>query len=72
MQVAAPPERDRAERLADAARSQLLVPFVIEHDQKRYKVRSRDCLNREAAGRLRRRAIDSGFEGSFPVLEVKR
>jgi hypothetical protein len=50
----------------------LLVPFVVEHEGTRYKVRNRECLTRGAADQLRRRAEDSGFEGAFHVLEVKK
>ena len=48
------------------------VPFVIEHEKQRSKVRNRDCLTHDAAEKLRRRAVQSGFTGSFPMLEVKR
>ena len=65
VQVAAPPERDRAERLADAARSQLLLPFVIEQEGGLFKVRVRDCLSAAAANDVRRRAVESGFAGAF-------
>jgi hypothetical protein len=65
VQVLAPPERDVAERLAEAARSQLIVPFVIESEGGLYKVRTRDCLPAAAASDLRRRAVESGFAGAF-------
>lgn len=65
VQVAAPPERERAERMVDAARSQLLVPFVIEQEGGLFKVRSRDCLSAAAANDVRRRAAESGFAGAF-------
>ena len=61
-----------AELKRQAAESVLLVPFAIDHEKQRYKVRNRDCLTREAADRLRRRAIQSGFDGTFPVVEVKK
>jgi len=72
VQVAAPPERARAERMVDAARSQLLVPFVIEHEGGLYKVRVRDCLPAAAANDLRRRATASGFAGAFRFLAKPR
>ena len=72
VQVAAPTEKQEAELKRSAAESVLLVPFVIDHEKQRYKVRNRDCLTREAADRLRRRAIQSGFDGTFPVVEVKK
>jgi len=65
VQVLAPPEADRADRMAEAARSQLLVPFVVEREDGLFKVRSRDCLAPLVANDLRRRAIESGFEGAF-------
>jgi hypothetical protein len=49
----------------------LLVPFVIDQEKTRYKVRSGDCLSRDAADKLRKRALQSGFDGAFPVLFVQ-
>ena len=65
VQVLAPPERDRADRMAEAARSQLLIPFVIERESGLFKVRTRDCMSGAAANDLRRRAMESGFTGAF-------
>ena len=65
VQVMAPPERARAERLLEAASSQLRVPFVIEREGGLYKVRTRDCLGAVAANDLRRRAEEIGFPGAF-------
>jgi hypothetical protein len=65
VQVKAPPERERAARLVEAASSQLLVPFVIEREGGLYKVRTRDCLTAVAANDLRRRAEEVGFAGAF-------
>ena len=65
VQVAAPPERERAERMAEVARSQLLLPFVIEREGGLFKVRVRECLSAGAANDLRRRAVESGFAGAF-------
>jgi hypothetical protein len=65
VQVLAPPERERADRMAEAARSQLLIPFVIEREGGLFKVRSRDCMSAGAASDLRRRAEQSGFAGAF-------
>lgn len=67
LQVAAPAERDKAQSRHDAAQSLLLVPMVIERESGLWKVRTRDCMPREAADALRRRATDSGFEGSFVI-----
>lgn len=65
VQVAAPAERDKAEHMRDAARSLLLVPFVIEREGGLHKVRSEQRLPREVAERLRARAVGSGFVGAF-------
>jgi hypothetical protein len=67
LQVAAPAEREKAQSRFDAAQSLLLVPMVIEREAGLYKVRTRDCMTREAADALRRRATDSGFDGSFLI-----
>jgi hypothetical protein len=71
IQIAAPTEKDEATLKRQAAESVLLVPFVIEQEKTRYKVRSRECLSRDVADKLRRRALQSGFDGAFPVLVVK-
>ena len=65
VQVAAPPERPRAESTREAAESQLLVKMVIETDRGLHKVRTRDCFTAAGADSLRRRADRSGFTGSF-------
>ncbi len=65
LQVAAPAERPKAESRLSAAQSLLLVPMVIEHEKGLFKVRTRDCLTREAADALKKRATASGFAGSF-------
>jgi hypothetical protein len=70
LQVAAPAERDKADSRMAAAQSLLLVPMVIERERGLYKVRTRDCQSREAADALRRRAIESGFDGAFIVKGV--
>ena len=67
LQVAAPDERAKADSRMEAAQSLLLVPMVIEREKGLWKVRTRDCQSREAADALRRRAIESGFEGAFVV-----
>jgi len=72
VQVLAPPERDRADRMAEAARSQLLIPFVIERDGGLFKVRTRDCMSGAAANDLRRRAVESGFTGAFRFRAKRR
>jgi hypothetical protein len=56
----------------DLASSQLLTPFVIELEKKRYKVRSRDCMGRAAADALRARAKRTGFEGTFVIMALTK
>ncbi len=65
LQVAAPPEEEKARALRDAAQSQLLVPMTIEVQKGLHKVRTRDCLSAEAAEQLKRRALAAGFAGAF-------
>ena len=72
VQVAAPPERDRADRMAKAAESQLEVPFVVELEGGLHKVRTRDCFSSSQATALRNRAVADGFDGSFRFLRAKR
>jgi hypothetical protein len=72
VQVSAPPEKERADRLADAARSQLLIAMVVEKEAGLYKVRTRDCYSGPVAEDLRRRAVASGFEGAFRFLRKSR
>jgi hypothetical protein len=67
VQVAAPDEREKADSRMAAAQSLLLVSMVIERERGLFKVRTRDCQTREAADALRRRAIDSGFDGAFVI-----
>jgi len=71
VQVAAPPDRERAHRMAQVAQSQLGVPFVIEHEGGLDKVRTRDCFSAGTAAALRNRAVASGFDGSFRFLRPK-
>jgi len=71
VQVAAPPERERAEGMARAAQSQLGVPFVVEHEGGLYKVRTRDCLAAARATAMRDRAVAVGFDGSFRFLRPR-
>jgi len=71
VQVAAPPERPRAESMREAAESQLLTKMVIETDRGLHKVRTRDCFTAAGADSLRRRADRSGFSGSFRFKATK-
>jgi hypothetical protein len=65
VQFAAPAARAKAESRMAAAQSLLLVRVAIERAGGLYKVRSRDCLEKSAAERLRDRARASGFTGAF-------
>lgn len=67
LQVAAPAESGKAESRRAAAQSLLVVPMVVEHEKGLYKVRTRDCMTREAAAALKKRAVESGFAGVFVV-----
>jgi SPOR domain len=69
VQVAAPEEPDRAERLRSAAESLLLIPMVVEREKGLYKVRTRDCLSAAAAQTLKTRASETGFDGAFRFLK---
>ena len=65
VQVAAPTERAKADQKREAAESRLLVPMVVEPEKHLFKVRTRNCLSREAADRLKERAKATGFTGAF-------
>jgi hypothetical protein len=67
VQIAAPADRAKAQRYLQAGQSQLLVPLVVQSERGLYKVRTRDCLDRQAADALRRRALDAGFAGVFRI-----
>lgn len=69
VQIGAPNDRTKAEHYRDAGVSQLLVPFVIEHEGGLWKVRTRDCMSGAAADALKRRATDSGFKGVFRFVK---
>jgi hypothetical protein len=72
VQVAAPADHAKAERLRAAAESQLLVPFVVEREKGLYKVRSKGCIDSAASESLRRRASLAGFSGVFRSVGGKR
>jgi len=67
VQVAAPATRAEAESRLEAAQSLLVVPMTIVPEKGLYKVRTSDCMTREVADSVKRRAVDSGFDGSFLV-----
>jgi hypothetical protein len=65
VQVAAPDAKEMADSRSEAAQSLLLVPMTITFEKGLYKVRTRDCLARDAADALKQRAEESGFTGAF-------
>ncbi|MFM7232082.1 MAG: hypothetical protein ACKO3S_08860 [bacterium] len=65
VQFAAPADSTLAASRREAAQSLLLVAASVEFERGLYKVRSRDCMTREAADAVKRRATESGFEGVF-------
>ncbi len=67
VQLAAPLVKSEATQVRDAASSLLLVDVVIEYQGKRYKVRTQECLTRDAAELLRKRAVASGFTQAFRI-----
>jgi hypothetical protein len=69
LQVAAPleSEKEKADARLEAAQSLLVVAFTIVPEKGYLKVRTRDCMTRETADALRKRALDSGFDGAFLV-----
>ena len=69
LQVGAPTDPRKAESLRKAAESQLDLRFQVKKSRGLYKIRSRDCLGREAVDHLRARARAAGFRGVFAVPE---
>jgi len=67
VQLGAPAERAKGTALRTASQSLLMVPMSVVHEGARWKVRTRDCLDRAAAESLRARALASGFRGVFLV-----
>ena len=67
VQVAAPATREEAESRLEAAQSLLVVKMTIVPEKGLFKVRTSDCMTREVADSVKRRALDSGFDGSFLV-----
>ena len=60
-------EKEKADGRREAAQSLLMAPFTIVPEKGYLKVRTRDCMTREAADALKKRAIESGFDGAFLV-----
>lgn len=67
LQVGAPAGKDEAEKVRKAAESQLLVPFVVQFEKQRYKIRTQDCLDAAGVESMRRRAQLAGFPEAFRV-----
>ena len=67
LQVGAPlaSEKDKADSRREAAQSLLMVPFTIVPEKGYLKVRTSDCMDRDAADALKKRAVDSGFGDAF-------
>lgn len=65
VQVVATAARAKAEGLAEAAGSLLLLPATVERDGGLYKVRVGGCFAKAVADSVCRRARLSGFEGAF-------
>jgi hypothetical protein len=69
LQVGAPleSEKDKADSRREAAQSLLMVPFTIVPEKGYLKVRTSDCMGRDAADALKKRAVDSGFGDAFLI-----
>ena len=67
VQVAAPETREEAEAKLAAAQSLLVVKMAITPEKGRYKVRTAECMTRDVADTMKRRAQESGFDGAFLV-----
>jgi len=69
LQVGAPleSEKEKADGRVEAAQSLLMVPFTIVPEKGYLKVRTRDCMTRETADALKKRAVDSGFNDAFLI-----
>ena len=60
-------EKEKADSRRDAAQSLLMVSFTIVPEKGYLKVRTTDCMGRDAADALKKRAVESGFDGAFLV-----
>jgi hypothetical protein len=69
LQVGAPleSEKEKADARLEAAQSLLMASFTIVPEKGYLKVRTSDCMTREAADALKKRAVDSGFTDAFLV-----
>jgi hypothetical protein len=60
-------EKEKADSRLEAAQSLLIAPFTIVPEKGYLKIRTRDCMTRETADALKKRAVDSGFSDAFLV-----
>ena len=69
LQVGAPleSEKEKADSRREAAQSQLMTPFTIVPEKGYLKIRTRDCMSREDADALKKRAVESGFGDAFLI-----
>jgi hypothetical protein len=58
-------EKDKADSRREAAQSLLMTPFTIVPEKGYLKIRTSDCMSRDAADALKKRAVDSGFDDAF-------
>ena len=65
VQVFASATRDGAERAAAEVRAKLQEAVTIQYEAPFYKVRVGNCVTRHEAERLKDRAEQEGYEGSF-------
>lgn len=74
VQLYASREPDRARDFAESVRESFEEPIYVEYLEPYYKVRVGDCLTRESAQDLLRRAKDSGFDQAWiaATLVIRR
>ena len=72
VQVSASTTRANADRARSTAESVLMVPMVVEQEGAYFKNRTRDCLDRDSADRLKARAVAGGFTGAFRLAGAAR
>jgi hypothetical protein len=60
-------EKEKADGRLEAAQSLLVVAFTIVPEKGYLKIRTRDCMTRETADALKKRAVDSGFGDAFLI-----
>jgi hypothetical protein len=58
-------EKDKADSRREAAQSLLMTPFTIVPEKGYLKIRTSDCMSRDTADALKKRAVDSGFGDAF-------